>query len=237
MLKKSKIRSLIAILIMAILPVGLFFWMTYEKDLLSTPVLVAKADIEMGTVIDDPENYFKVEKIEKEHLISNSLTPEMAKAIIGKGLKQFVPANGQVNAGFFDNPGIIVSGDKKVFKIPSSWVYAVPSSIRRGDNVKLYEVDSNIEKNLSSMVGKIQGSDSLSTYDGPIKVGSKDPILSSTVIYVKDGSNREVVDAAGVPRRYDGTSQVSSIEIVCTQDEIQKLIERVQAGFKFIIVY
>ena len=241
MLKRGKFRSIIAILIMAILPIGMFFWMTYERELLSKPILLAKEDLKLGTIIDDPYKYFDIVKVDNDLLINNSLTPDLASSIVGKGLTQFVPAKGQVSINFFDNPGIIVTDDKQVFKIPSNWVYAVPSSIRRGDIVKFYEVDANIEESFDSASINLQEFDPenevLFTYEGKIKVGSKDPVLTSTVIYVKDGSNREVVDATGTPLRYDGTSQISSVEIVCSRDDIQNLIDRVQAGFKFILVY
>lgn len=222
---------------MALLPIGLYFWMTYEQDLMSVPVYVAKSDIEIGTVIDDIDKYFKLVKLEEQYLINNSLTPNSAYNIIGKGTVQFVPANSQVNDKFFAEPGIIVSGDKQVFKIPQSWIYAVPSSIRRGDVVKFYEIDPNIDNSTSSLSLSSHNNDSISTYHGSVKLGSNDAILTSTVIYVKDSSNREVVDAAGSPRRYDGTSQISSIEIVCTKEDIQMLKSKVYEGFKFILVY
>lgn len=126
--------------------------------------------------------------------------------------------------------------DRFVFKIPSSWIYAVPSSIRRGDDILLYEVDARIDQSISQSV--VNNGEDLPTYQGrpDIDVGSGKPVLEATVIYVKDSSNREVVDVAG-RERLDGSSQVSSIEIVSTSDDVAKLEQKVIEGKKFILVY
>jgi hypothetical protein len=164
------------------------------------------------------------------------LTEKDISLLKGMAAMQFIPKNAQIDIKFFSKAGMVVTDDKVIFKIPSSWIYAVPSSIRRGDDIQLFEIDSNIEKNLNTVIAKSQ--DGLATFPDSteIKLGSDKPVLCSTVLYVKDSTNREVVDA-DQRQRMDGSSQVSSLEIVCTREEIKALEQKVSEGMKFIIVY
>lgn len=234
-MRNSKFKGLFGIIFMALAIVALFVWMQYGKEFLGRSVLVAKTQINEGTVIDKIDTYFEEVKMDEKAIIKNSLTFDEAKTILGKAAKQVIPENGQVIAGMFAKPGVVVSGDKFVYKVPTSWIYAVPSSIRSGDDISFYEIDSFIENSISRNVTK-NNDGTLATYTHKVRTGAQKPVLNSTVKYVKDSTNREVVDAEG-PKRYDGTSQVSSIEIVCTEAEMKILEARVIDGFKFIVVY
>lgn len=66
--------------------------------------------------------------------------------------------------------------------------------------------------------------------------GKTESIFNTTVVFVKDSTNREVTDTNG-KERLDGSSQVSAIEIICTRSDTQILESSVLNGKKLIVVY
>jgi len=233
-MRKNKIRSIIALFVMTLAIVLMYLYLTYGQQAFSTrSVLVANMDIEAGTVID-PSIHFSLKNINNEDLIPQSMGQEDIPGLTGMAASQFIPQNSQVSYRCFDKSGIVITEDKFVYKIPSSWIYAVPSSIRRGDSVLIYEIDSKIDQKIMNTTQNAP--DELAVYQDQVAIGSQEPIIETTVIYVKDSANREVVDVDG-KKRLDGTSQVSSIEIVCTRDDVSIIEKKIADGKKLILVY
>lgn len=235
-MRKSKIKGIIGIVVMAVALAAMYFWLVYGQAAISTKTVpIASMDIEQGTIII-PEIHFTLKRISNDELITGCLNESDLTRLNGLSANQYIAKNAQVNDRCFDKPGIVVTNDRFVFKIPTSWIYAVPSSIRRGDDILIYEVDARIDQSISQSI--VNNSEGLPTYQSRpvINVGSDKPVLEATVIYVKDSSNREVVDVDG-RKRLDGTSQVSSIELVSTSEDIKKLEQKVIEGKKFILVY
>ena len=231
-MRRSRIRSIIALFVMTLAIVLMYLYLTYGQEAFSTKrVIIANMDIEAGTVID-PSIHFSLKNIKNEDLIPQSM--EDISGLAGMAANQFIPKNSQVNGRFFERSGIVLTEDKFVYKIPNNWIYAVPSSIRRGDSVLIYEIDSKIDQNIVNTVQNAP--EDLPVYQDQIVPASQEPIIESTVIYVKDSANREVVDVDG-GKRLDGTSQVSSIEIVCTRDDVTRIEKKIAEGKKLILVY
>ena len=234
--RRKKVRGIIGIAFMATSVAAMYLWMAYGQAVFATkPVLIAVMDIEEGTLIE-PEKHFAVAKVDTDLIIAGSLEASDQQALYGVAAKQFIPKNAQISDQYFTKENLAVTGDKAVFKIPNTWIYAVPSSMRRGDDIDIYEIDSNIEKNLHVNASKSE--DEINTYSDQsvIRLSLDAPVLSTTVLYVKDSSNREVVDA-DERKRFDGTSQIGSVEIACTKKEMKALEKRVADGMMFIIVY
>lgn len=287
-MRKNRLKGIIALAILIISMVFMYLYLTFGQEaLLTKSVLVSIVDIEQGTIIS--HEYFTEKKVYDDDLISGSIGAGQLSSIIGLASTQFIPANSQILGRYFEKPGIVVTGDKFVYKIPNNWIYAVPSSIRRSDEILIYEINSKIDQGINlcvemeapeSMFGNTMenGTDNItdSTVDNTIEnttdttkeeetdiisentvdntaaneilpiyeenvtaeieLSEKKPILQTTVIYVKDSANREVVDVDG-GKRLDASSQVASIEIVCTKDDITKLEKKIAEGKKLIIVY
>lgn len=235
-MRRKKVRGIIGIAFMAMSVAAMYIWMTYGQAVFATKsVLIAAMDIEEGTIIE-PEKHFTIAKVDTDLIIEGSLEVADLQGLYGMAAKQFIPKNAQISDQYFAEENLVVTGDKAVFKIPNNWIYAVPSSMRRGDDIDIYEIDSNIEKNLYVNVSKSE--DEINTYSGKlfIRLSSDNPVLSTTVLYVKDPSNREIVDA-DERKRFDGTSQIGSVEIACTKKEMKALEKKVADGMMFIIVY
>lgn len=251
-MRKNRLKGIIALAIMIISMVLMYLYLSFGQEAFSTKsVIVTAVDIDQGTVIS--YEHFTEKKVEDKDLISGSISVEELSSIIGLAATQFIPANSQVVSRYFEKPGIVITEDKFVYKIPNNWIYAVPSSIRRSDEVLIYEIDSRIDQGIDQSIKAIESKtisekatdykadrENLPVYEGNVAphivIGDKEPIIQTSVIYVKDSANREVVDVDG-GNRLDASSQVSSIEIVCTKDDITKLEKKIAEGKKLIIVY
>lgn len=259
-MRKNRLKGIIALGIMIFSLILMYVYLTFGQEAFSTKsVLVTTCDIEQGTIISN--EHITEKRIRNEDIITGSLETLQLSEIIGLASTHFIPGNSQILNRYFAKPGVVVTGEKFVYKIPNNWIYAVPSSIRRNDEVLIYEVDAkidqgvelsinvevpeklnknSIENTVDETLGDTIENNDLSTYkDSSVTqtiIGDKKPILQATVIYVKDSANREVVDVDG-GKRLDASSQVSSIEIVCTEDDIVKIEKKVAEGKKLILVY
>ncbi len=236
-MRRNKLSGIIAVIILIMSLVLMYFYLTYGQQVFATKaVLVANMDIEPGTIVNS-QVHFSERNIRNEDLIPGSLCATDIANFEGKASVQFIPKNGQISSRFFEIAGLVMTGDEFVFKIPNQWIYAVPSSIRRGDDILVYEIDSRIDQqiDISPTTNEDNIISSYLTVSG-ITLGASKPIIESTVMYVKDSANREVVDVDG-KIRLDGTSQVASIEIVCTKDELSQLEAKIAEGKKLILVY
>lgn len=279
-MRKNRLKGIIALMIMIIAMIGMYLYLTLGQEAFTTKsVVVATNDINKGTVIG--YEHFTEKRVREDDLLAGGLDDSQISSVIGLASTQFIPANSQVLSRYFADPGIVVTGENFVYKIPSDWIYAVPSSIRRTDELLIYEIDSRIDQGIDQSIRPAKPEDVpeittnniaapvdvvtvdvvtgeglenstesksepiisnpiLPTYEEdfvaePV-IADKEPILQTTVIYVKDSANREVVDIDG-GKRLDASSQVSSIEIVCTKDDITKIEEKIAEGKKLVLVY
>lgn len=224
---RQKLKGILGIIIMFVALAATYIWVTQGQTAIeSVTLLVAQKDIPKGTVIEDAEMYFKPKKISLNSAVQEALKPDQIDIINGRIAEGFIPANGQITQKSFSENSLILKENQFIFKLPPTWVYSIPSSIRRGDKISIYEIDSKIESKLSA------GED----INTVLVKGKLESILDTTVEYVKDSTNREVTDTNG-NKRLDGTSQVSAIEIICTRDETQVLESSVLEGKKLIVVY
>ena len=224
---KQKLKGIAGIAIMFLALAATYLWLTHgQVQLESVTLLVARQDIPRGTVIDNADNFFKPERINLSSAVTGAIKPENIDQLNGRIAEQFIPANGQIVTQTFSGNSVVLKENEFVFKLPPTWVYSIPSSIRRGDKISIYEIDGNID-------GKLDNSE-----DQDIKLvkGKTESIFNTTVVFVKDSTNREVTDTNG-KERLDGSSQVSAIEIICKRSDTQILESSVLSGKKLIVVY
>jgi hypothetical protein len=224
---RQKLKGIIGMAIMFIALVSTYLWVTYgQTEVQAVNLLVAQKDIPKGTVINNASSYFKPEKISLGSTVAGAIKPDQINLLNGRIAGQYIPANGQITQQTFSDNSLILKEDEFVFKLPPTWVYSIPSSIRRGDKISIYEIDSRIDNKLST-------NEDLTAM---LTKGRPESIFDTTVVYVKDSTNREVTDTNG-NERLDGTSQVSAIEIICTRHDTQVLENSVLSGKKLIVVY
>jgi hypothetical protein len=238
--KMQKFKPFIGIIIMLLTFAMVLGWENFgREELLYTNIIELKKDVEPGTIVT--KEMLTVGRIEKGKISEQSIIKN--EDVIGKIAKAVIPKGMQLDKRFFDTKDLSVKKDEYVFRIPSSWIVAIPSSIRRGDVASFYEVDaqsvSKISSNLNSAsqpqnTSQIQqiGNQSITQ----IKQQLNNILLSCTIVYVKDSSNREVITTSK-DERFDGSSQVAEVEIIATLEKIQKLKDSADSGNRFIILY
>lgn len=245
--KLQKFRPVIGIIIMLLTFVLILTWENFGRDnLLYTNTIELKDDVDAGTVIT--AKMLTTGRTEKDKIIKEAVTTD--KDVIGKIAKDLIPKGIQLDKRFFDTKDLSIKKDQYVFRVPASWIIAIPSSIRRGDIAYFYEIDSqsvskmtnNLNSSAQSKIGSTQpqSTNSIQPIDNEsipqIKQELNKILLSCTIIYVKDSSNREVITTSKDPR-YDGSSQISEVEIISSLEQVQKLKDSVNNGNKFIILY
>lgn len=232
MKKKPMLTAILGIVIMAIAAAGGILFVLYGQPALDfEKVMVAAVDIPKGTIAS-PDMFTEV-KFDRNLVLSGKITPDNVSGIYGLAATQFIPAKAQVVPAFFQSKNYVVGVDQAVMKIPTTWVYAVPSSIRRGDTALFYEIDADMDQYItqSNLSNTVDNSSLIR-----LMLGESTPVLSLSVAYVKDSANREVVDT-GDGVRMDGSSQVSSIEVIINNDQKRILENSIQNGMKFLVLY
>ena len=222
---KARFKGLLGILVIILAVSGLYAWETIgRQELTYTDVIVFKKDVE-GQVVVSKEMLGRM-KIESRILPSNTITD--AELIIGKETSNYIPAQLPLTEKFFTSPELTPGKDQFIFKLPEEWVYSFPQSLRRGDEIFIYLV-----RNAKAVEAALNNGEApvISEYgDAPQK-----PILSATVVYVKDNANREVVSTG--EDRFDGTSSLAQIEIIASEADYNKLANAYNDGYCFNLMY
>lgn len=224
----SKFKGYLGIFLFIAVIVGIYFWETFgREEFLYSNVYVASVDFNVGDELTLDK--LDLVKIEQDRLIKGSFLSEKdILPYIGYEAKHFIPANSQINSSFFDVPELVLSDDEYICSIPSDWIKAYPQSLRRKDKVALFAVYTSSD---SSLFADIDISELKELIKG------KKPLMFSTVVYVKDGSNREVVDIVESGDRMNASSKINSIELVMNPDNFEILNKLYQGGYRFVIMY
>lgn len=227
--------SIFGIFIIILMFALTWYWETYGRvNFLYKDVIVLKGDVKKGTVIDN--NMIITEKLEQSTLMKNPILDK--KTIVGKLARHFVPGNTPLSSLYFDDANVVIPKDTFIAKIPNDWLLSVPDSIRRKDKAVICEVKGDL-------IGKITANqptsgEDLQTYTpselNQIKVQLGTDLVTTTVAYVKDGNNKEVVDI-GNDDRIDGSSKIGSIEVLLNREQLSMLQNSAAKGNKFIILY
>jgi hypothetical protein len=231
-----------------------------REEYLYKNILVVTKDIQKGELIT--EDKLKYIKIEEDKIISNPVTTK--KDIMNLAAKHYIPKYSQLSREFFDDPGIVLKKDQFIFNVPADWIKAVPSSIRRKDTALFYEIkntDTNSgtaqsasqtepASNTTAVAEQginmynLKDDDWLKTFDVKSFVTNadgkvKEPVIVATVAYVKDSSNKEVVDSDGKMKkdgRLDGSSEIQHIEIVVTLKDLRAMELSIANGNQFLVL-
>lgn len=230
-----------------------------REEYLYKNILVATKDIQKGELLT--EDKLKYIKIEEDKIISNPITSK--KDIINLAAKHYIPRYSQLSHEFFDDPGIVLKKDQFIFNVPADWIKVVPSSIRRKDTAIFYEIkntDTNNSTaqssgqtepaNNTTVAGQginmynLKNDDWLKTFDVKNFVTNtdgkvKEPVIVAIVAYVKDSSNKEVVDSDSKMKKdghLDGSSEIQHIEIVVTLKELRAMELSILNGNQFLVL-
>ena len=191
----------IAGLVLVILSVAaMYFWETKGRDsFLLVPVLAAAEDIDAGTVVG--EEHFTTLRVPPETVAAATLTPSEAVYLYGQRAGRHIRKLEQLSKEDFGSTHAQVPEGKSVYVLPQSWIYSRSSSLRAGDSVMIFSMPE------------------------------KKPMGSYTLAFVRDNAEQEVFDTnlpSGVLERTAPSSIISSVEILCTEQEYFDLFDEVQ---------
>ncbi len=223
---------LIGIIIIILMLGIVWFWETNGRELyFYKDIVVLNQDIQRGTIIN--EDMLVYEKLEADNIIDEVvLTKDI---LIGLETKHFIPKGAQLHLKYFEDQEIIMSENTYIVRIPNEWLYSIPNTLRRKDNIAFYQVTIRNENFL------IKENQNISTYETDsnenIKIiDDKNPILETKVAYVKDSANREV-QTVSYEDRIDGNSIISEVSIIASPYQLMILENAINKGNKLIIMY
>lgn len=210
-MRKQRVRGIIGILLIVISIGGIVIWEKGGREALTyEDVLVLREAAEPGTVIE--ASMLGTIKMEKDLLIEDRVTDY--QTIVGLTAKSYIPAKLQLSQRFFEPEGMTIGEGNYVCAIPREWLCAYPQSLRRGDTVYFYEVDAGDTAGLTR---------------------ADKPVTNVKVAYVKDSTNREVVDITA--DRLDGSAESAQIEVILNDEQFAALCGSVELGRQFVLAY
>lgn len=228
----KSILSLLGISIVALMLALIFYWETYGRSaFLYENVVVLKDDVKKGTIIE--KEMITTQSYEKGKLIKDPVRE--GEFIVGKEAKHFVPGNTPLSSLYFDNSEVVLDKGYFVAKIPNEWILSVPDSIRRRDKAAFCEVKASRATTSTTTTGSGEGVISSKDLSNNVeKYG--EPILTTTVAYIKDQNNKEIVDI-GKEDRIDASSKITNIEVIVNSEQLDILKKAYESGSKFVIIY
>ena len=222
-MKRNKfeiIKGIIGLALCLIAVFGIYYWETYGRiEYSKRDVVVLSESVKALTVIT-PEHLVIVKR-DVFDLISDAIVdPEY---VIGKVSKHYIPGRIQLTSEFFEEEGMQPGEGEYIFKMPTDWIASLPSTLRRSDDAFLYPVRGSI------------GELNEELYKSDLNE-SADPVKCLKIAFVRNQSNQEV-QSVGQSDRLDANSNISSIELIATLEDIDRLNEMREEGYKFIVMY
>lgn len=221
----KNIKAFLGIFLIILAILGIYYWENYGREqFLYTEVLAFNDNIEKNTIIteDFVKKTISILKIDQANIVDDAVLD--INTIIGLETKQYIPRNAQLSKKYFDEPEIVLNENEYVFSIPKDWLLGYPSSLRRKDKVFFYKIKStNVHINDTN------------NYKYFINNNMAEILLSATVVYVKDGANKEVVSIDS--ERLDGSAKIDEIEVIITKEDAEKLKNAFESGYQFILMY
>lgn len=232
-IKKHK-RALGMLLLILAVAFFVFWEFVGRNELLYSNVIVLKNGVMKGTKIT--YDMLQYTKIDSQTLIKDCITnPD---DIMGLEAKHYIPAGTQLVPNYFDISSLVLKDDEKIMRLPDGWVHSFPETLRRKDEVYIYAVES-VKNSVDNNVFNSDNSQetNVNEVNSNIKASEQEKIylMTTTVAYVKDSSNKEV-DSLDDDRLV-GSSAISNIELVITEKQFEMLRTYAQDGYTFILMY
>lgn len=207
--KTKKIKFMIGIMLFLLSIFFILMWEIYGREkFYYENALVVNRDIEKGSVILIEDLEYK--KVDKKLIYEHSIVDK--DKIAGMEAVNFLPKGTQIVEKYIISPQLTLGENEKIMKIPSEWIVSYPETLRRRDDVYMYAV-------------KLENG----------KAYEKSFVLKTIVAYVKDNSNKEVINTGD--GRLEASSEISDIEIIIRGEEFEKLKIYISNGYKLLIMY
>lgn len=220
-----KIKGILGMVFIILAIAGIFLWETYGREALTyTEIVVFNQDVQANQKVSP--DLLATMKVPTSQLISRVVLN--SEEILGKETTCYLPRGLQLSEKFFQDEEMTTGNGRYVFAVPTEWLYFYPQTLRRGDSVFFYAVPASDGECFES-------ANSTAAAVSTLPDDRNTAILKTRVAYVKDNTNREVIDVT--PDRLDGSAAVSKIEVYINDEQYQLLKSNYEAGYQFVILY
>ncbi|HET7628044.1 MAG TPA: flagellar biosynthesis protein FlgA [Bacillales bacterium] len=245
---KRILKVLVPLLILLFGFAFLFVYDFYLEGRINTvSVVVAEEDI--GFKDSFSKRNLTIKRVNRDDLVSGAVknvTDLKDADLLGKLAAIDIKKGTQIYRELVDANNLIPdeSAGEFIAPIPDKWIFAIPGSIRRSYIADFYVIPKrNVQQLKSSLRNENQrksvsgGEHDASLLADYEKTVGRGPVLEDVrVAYTKDQSNNEVTNA-NQGEKYSSTGVVSTIEIIATQQMLDKLRKYTQQGDQLYIVY
>jgi hypothetical protein len=115
---------------------ALLFWEAAGREMfLMRPVLVAKADIAEGTILDP--DLFHTVSVPAGALVDGAVPPKNEPALTGKITALPILSGAQLSGRILRDPEEAARPDTSSFVLKNEWIALCTSALRRGDQIEL----------------------------------------------------------------------------------------------------
>ena len=129
-------NTFIGILLICLAVSALLFWEVAGRELfLMKPVLIAKSDIEKGTVLS--HDLFKSVSVPIDALVEDAVAPGDASLLTDKIAAIPIISGAQLSERIVIEPNDAIKPDTSSFVIKNEWIALCTSALRRGDKIEL----------------------------------------------------------------------------------------------------
>ena len=229
---KTRIKGILGFALIILAIASIFLWEGIGREtLLYRQVIVMTRNVEPHQMV--MLDMLGITKVPRDTIIQDAVLDP--KEILGKETASYIPTGLQLSPKFFQDPEMSAGNGKYVLAVPSEWLYSFPQTIRRGDEIYFYPFAEDKESVFYDENGKASYLPTPSAISSTEGETANTALIKTKVAYVKDSSNCEVVDIKA--NRIDGSSPVSKIEVIITDEQYQKLKNAYEAGYQFVIMY
>lgn len=193
------LRPLLGIILIVLSVLALLWWEnTGREQLLMSSVMVAKGNIQRGTIIGE-QNFVEIKNI-SESTIPGSITPKSFYKIKGLVAKQYIPKLSQVIPKMFMRKDKILLEGNSIFPIKDVWIDSRSSSLRKGDTIDIFD-------------------ESGQCYVGTFPIAYVKDSNEQEVVGTEENHSEEVL------QRDFSSSIISRVEIITSLEEYKKIWE------------
>lgn len=185
-----------AIIAVALAAIGL--WELWGRENLAyQPVLVLKEDLQANTIVS--ADHLKIKKMESP--AKNALGPEARDNIVGMKTCHYVAEGTELRQEYFCISDLAVGKDsgKSIFSVPMEWLLSCPQTLRRGDEITLY---NGKVKLLEAVVIHAKDSGSQEVINGDHERLSSSGSVSQVEIIGEDTALVELAKSAAEGNRF-----------------------------------
>lgn len=217
----------------------LFGFEFYVKDKFDTvEVVVAKEPIDFKEQITD--EHIEIKNVRKGTEVDNYISATHFESLIGKYASIKIEKGAQLYKEMIDTHDLVPNSKKGEFvaPIPKEWLFAVPGSLRRTYVADIYVVsnkDQAVIQSLIQQANQEEGKDESDVIRTDVKPNNAIPILTDVrVASVKDSANKEVKESKDTK---EATGSVAALEIIATDESLDKIKTFAEQGYKLYVVY